>query len=286
MDGLVLRPGSALYRDVERLALNARIAVLCGIPGSGKSLMLGQLARIAHAAGRPVHLLQWDVARLAFETPAVLARYPEVDGVTHAVIRRAAGLWAGSAVTEWRSRHAGDNDLLAVEAPLVGGRFAELASPLDDDPEDALGLPDAQFVLVVPSARVRREIERARGRTSVSPGHEREIADAAPRVVSGLWAEVLRAARALDVTTSGDGYDPLVYRRVYEQALRHREVEVLALDEVLPTGGPLGARHRIPGQTSAAGPRARRGAGGRSGPYVSEPGCSGREDGPVVPAVN
>ena len=237
MDGLVLRPGSALYRDVERLALNARIAVLCGIPGSGKSLMLGQLARIAHTAGRPVHLLQWDVARLAFETPPVLARYPEVDGVTHAVIRRAAGVWARSAVTEWRSRHGDADDLLAVEAPLVGGRFAELASPVDEVGEDELRLPDIRFVLVVPSVKVRREIERARGRTSVSPGHEREIADAAPQVVSGLWAEVLRAARALGVTTSGDGYDPLVYRRVYERALRHREVEVLALGEMLPTGG-------------------------------------------------
>ena len=94
MDGLVLRSGSALFRDVDRLALNARIAVFCGIPGSGKSLILGQLARLAHDAGRPVHLLQWDVARLAFETPTVLARFPEVDGVTHAVIRRAASMWA------------------------------------------------------------------------------------------------------------------------------------------------------------------------------------------------
>lgn len=236
VDGMVLRPGSALFRDVERLALNARIVVFCGIPGSGKSLMLGQLARLAHAAGRPVHLLQWDVARLAFETPGVLARFPEVDGVTHAVIRRAAGLWARSAVAEWRSRRGDDDHLLAVEAPLVGGRFAELASPLDEVPEDALGPPDARFVLVVPSAQVRREIERARGRTSASPGHARETADAAPQVVSGLWAEVLRAAGVIGISTSGSGYDPRVYRRVYERALRHREVEVLALDEVLPTG--------------------------------------------------
>ena len=212
------------------------MAVLCGIPGSGKSLILSQLARLAHAAGRPVHLLQWDVARLAFDTPAVLARFPEVDGVTHAAIRRAAGLWARSAVTEWRSRHAGDDDLLAVEAPLVGGRFAELATPLGGGPKDELSAPDVRFVLVVPSVKVRREIERARDRTSASPGHAREAADAAPRVVSGLWAEVLRAASELGVATSGDGYDPRVYRRVYERALRHREVEVLALDEVLPTG--------------------------------------------------
>ena len=227
-----------LYRAVERLALSRKIVVFCGIPGVGKSLMLGQLARMAHGAGRPVHLLQWDVARLAFESPAVLSRYPEVDGVTHAVIRRAAGVWARRAVRDWRTRHYGDDCLLAVEAPLVGGRFAELASPLAGAPKDELSLPDTRFVLVVPSAGVRREIERARGRTSVSPGHERERADAAPQVVSGLWAEVLRAAGELGIATAGgEGYAPRVYRRVYARALRRRKVDVLALDEMLPTGG-------------------------------------------------
>ncbi len=181
-------------------------------------------------------MLQWDVARLAFESPAVLSRYPEVDGVTHAVIRRAAGVWARRAVRDWRTRHYGDDCLLAVEAPLVGGRFAELASPLGGAPKDELSLPDTRFVLVVPSAGVRREIERARDRTSASPGHEREPADAAPQVVSGLWYEVLRAARELGVAAADD-YDPIVYRRVYERALRRRKVDVLSLDVVLPTGG-------------------------------------------------
>ncbi len=222
---------------MERLALNARIAVLCGIPGTGKSLMLGQLARLAHAAGRPVHLLQWDVARLAFETPDVLSRFPEVDGVTHAVIRHAASVWARRAATEWRRRHINDDCLLAVEAPLVGGRFAELTMPRGGGPKDEMSAPDIRFAVVVPSVGVRREIERARGRTSASPGHEREAADAAPRVVSGLWAEVLRAARELGVATSGEGYDPRIYRRVYARALRLRNADVLRLDEVLPTGG-------------------------------------------------
>ncbi len=233
----MLRPGSALYRDVERLALNARVAVLCGIPGSGKSLMLGQVARLAHAAGRPVHLLQWDVVRLAFETPTVLARFPEVDGVTHAVIRRAAGVWARTAIIEWLARHDGDDCLLAVEAPLVGGRFGELTMSLGGGPKDELSLPDIRFVVVVPSVKVRREIERARDRTSASPGHERETADAAPQVVSGLWDEVLRAAGELGFATATDGYDPRVYRRVYARALRLRNTDVLRLDEVLPTGG-------------------------------------------------
>ena len=234
---MVLTPDSALYREVEYLALHARIVVLCGIPGTGKSLMLGQVARLAHAAGRPVHLLQWDVARLAFETPAVLARFPEVDGVTHAVIRRAAGVWARTAIIEWLARHDGDDCLLVVEAPLVGGRFGELAMSLGGGPKDELSLPDIRFVVVVPSVRVRREIERARDRTSASPGHERETADAAPQVVSGLWDEVLRAAGELGVATSTDGYDPRVYRRVYARALRLRNADVLRLDEVLPTGG-------------------------------------------------
>ena len=93
-------------------------------------------------------------------------------------------------------------------------------------------------MLVVPSAGVHREIERARARTSVSPGHERERADAAPQVVSGLWAEVLRAAGELGIATAGgEGYAPRVYRRVYARALRRRKVDVLALDEMLPTGG-------------------------------------------------
>ena len=236
-EGLVLTPGSALFREVEYIALHARIAVFCGIPGTGKSLMLGQLARLAHAAGRPVHLLQWDVARLAFETPQVMGRYPEVDGVTHAMIRHAAGVWARRSTIEWLRRHTGDDCLLAVEAPLVGGRFAELTMSPRGRPKDDLSMPDIRFVLVVPSVRVRREIERARALTSASPGHERETADAAPQVVSGLWAEVLRAARELGFTAKGDGYDPRVYRRVYARALRLRNVDVLRLDEVLPTGG-------------------------------------------------
>ena len=148
-----------------------------------------------------------------------------------------AGVWARRAVRDWRTRHYGDDCLLAIEAPLVGGRFAELASLLGGAPKDELSLPDTRFVLVVPSAGVRREIERARGRTSVSPGHEGELADATPRVVSGLWAEVLHAAGELGIDAAGGDYDPTVYRRVYERALRPREVEVLALDEVLPTGG-------------------------------------------------
>ena len=72
-----------------------------GLPGVGKSLYIRELALAAHAAGRAVHLLQWDVARPAFELPGIIARYPERDGVTHAVIRKAVGQWAREAVVQW-----------------------------------------------------------------------------------------------------------------------------------------------------------------------------------------
>ena len=100
-------------------------------------------------------------------------------------------------------------------------------------------MPDTRFVLVVPSVGVRREIERARGRTSVSPGHERERADAAPQVVSGLWYEVLRGRGASSASPPPPAMTTTrsCTAACTKGALRHREVEILALDEMLPTGG-------------------------------------------------
>ena len=212
--------------------------MFCGIPGSGKSLVLGQLARLAHRQGRPVHLLQWDVARLAFESPWAVERFPEVNGVTHPLIRRCCGLWARKAVYEWWGRHDGDDCGLIIEAPLVGARFIELALPLKTITEPTFTAPDTRFVVVVPSARVRREIERARRRTSATPVHASERADATPDVMSGLWEEVLRAAGELGIGRGrGRRYDRRVYRGVFEYVLRHRRVEILELNELLPTGG-------------------------------------------------
>ena len=64
-----------------------RMVFFSGLPGVGKSLFIRELARVAHALGRNVHLLQWDVVRPAFESRAILARYPERDGATHPVLR-------------------------------------------------------------------------------------------------------------------------------------------------------------------------------------------------------
>src|SRR5687768_2694168 len=97
-DAAVVPRDSGLYRTLHRAATERRCVFFAGLPGVGKSLLLQQTGLIAAEAGRRVALLQWDVVRGSFETPEVLARYPEVDGVTHAVIRKAVGLWARGAV--------------------------------------------------------------------------------------------------------------------------------------------------------------------------------------------
>src|SRR6266542_1686672 len=112
---LVLPRDSALYQTVTGAAREQRCVFFAGLPGVGKSLLIQQTALLATEAGRLVHLLQWDVARGAFETSAILARYPEVDGITHAAIRKAAGFWVRAAVHRWDGTYADPDHLLFVE---------------------------------------------------------------------------------------------------------------------------------------------------------------------------
>src|SRR5262249_62354910 len=92
-DRLVVHADRPLAQRLEALAA-ARMVFFSGLPGTGKSLLVHQLAHLAAQVGRRVHLLQWDVARPAFEASPAGQRYPLAGGVTHALIRKAAGLWA------------------------------------------------------------------------------------------------------------------------------------------------------------------------------------------------
>ena len=222
-----------------------------GLPGTGKSLLVHQLAHLAGAAGRSIHLLQWDVARPPFETSPAGRRYPPADGVTHRVIRKAAGLWARHAITRWSERHPDPRHLLIGETPFVGNRFVELAHRLDDRAESLLGDPSCRFVIAVPSAEVRRFLEVQRERRAADPLHPREREDAPPHVLRDLWRDLAAVARRMGIAGSDAGpvageesacgaggpppFDPVVYRQVYERVLRHRNVEIVALDTILPT---------------------------------------------------
>jgi hypothetical protein len=89
-----------VHAQLEALA-GLRMVFFAGLPGTGKSLFVHQLVHLAQDRGRLVHLLQWDVARPVFEASPAGQRYPVVNGVTHVLIRRAAGLWSrGSTVLQ------------------------------------------------------------------------------------------------------------------------------------------------------------------------------------------
>lgn len=234
MSDLVITRAPALRAAFDRLAA-AHLVFFAGLPGTGKSLLLHQLAHLAHQRGRVVHLLQWDVVRPAFEASGAAARYPITDGVTHPVVRRAVGLWVRSAIVRWTRRHAGPAHLLVGETPFVGNRLVELVRTEADEAEAVLAAPGCRFVLPVPSREVRAFLEAERARRAAEPLHEREREDAPPAVLHALWRHLADVARELGVGDGGAAYDPDVYRAVYARVMRHRAVDVIAIDTVLPT---------------------------------------------------
>ena len=225
---------AALHARLADLARTGRMVFVAGLPGTGKSLVIHQLAHLAVATGRAVHLLQWDVARPVFEASRAGQHYPVVDGVTQPMIRKAVGLWARRAVVAWHRRFATPEPLLIGETPLVGGRLVELARRMDDDAEPLLASAACRFVIPVPSAEVRRHIESERERRTTAARHPREREDAPPHVLRDLWHQLASTARALGIVTEG-AYDPDVYRRVYEIVLKARTTDALAMETILPT---------------------------------------------------
>jgi hypothetical protein len=245
---LAMEADARLAQQVRALR-DRRMVFFAGLPGTGKSLLVHQLAHCGRAEGRRIHLLQWDVARPVFEASPAGRRYPLADGVTHPMIRKAAGLWARDALMKWSEHHAAA-DFLIGETPFVGGRFIELAQRLDDRAESLLGSASVRFVIAVPSIGVRRFLEAERARRTSRPLHPREREDAPPHVLRNLWRDLIAVAHALGiawpegrpaasdrlpVVGTAAPYDPDVYRRVYERVLRHRNVDIVGLEVILPT---------------------------------------------------
>jgi len=230
-----------LYAHLQRLASAQRLVFFAGLPGTGKSLLSHQLAHLAHTMGRTIHMLQWDVARPVFEASPAGQRYPVVHGVTHGVIRKAAGLWARQALVQWQQRHPEAHHLLIGETPFVGHRFIELARPQEDAAEQLLRAVSCCFALPVPSRAVRDCLEAERQRRSARPLHQQERQDAPPQVLRDLWRQVARIAPLLGIPpVAGSSeadvpYDPALYQQVYQHLLRYRQVLVIPVDTVLPT---------------------------------------------------
>jgi len=157
----VVSADRVLAERIRALA-NGRMVLIAGLPGTGKSLLVHQLVHVASGAGRQIHLLQWDVARPVFEAGPAGRRYPLADGVTHAVIRRAAGLWVREALADWNDRHQAPEHLLVGEArpriavaehaAVVPARGADRPAVGEVAPErlpgEVLGAPGVLHVLV------------------------------------------------------------------------------------------------------------------------------------------
>jgi hypothetical protein len=227
---------SSLFAVLAALAREARLVFFAGLPGTGKSRLLRELAHVANTRGRVIHLLQWDVARPVFEACGAGRRYPQVAGVTHGVIRLAVGRWARDAVVRWHACHAGDA-LLIGETPFIGHRLIDLARPQPDDAEALLASPAARFVVPVPSRALRQHLEGERERRARAPQHPREREDAPPAVLRALWAELAGDQRP---------YDPALYQRLYERLLTRRHALTLALDARLPVAGTSAYDVRVP----------------------------------------
>lgn len=191
---------------------------------------------MAHETGREVTLLQWDVARPVFEAHPAAARFPMVDSITQPVIRRAVGLWAREAVAAWDDGATAEGILL-VEAPLVGWRLVELIRSYDDAAGALLASDACRFVLPVPTEDMQRRITEMRQERAAAPTNASEREDAPPRVLDAMWRLMLEAGAALGLLSMAEApatYDAAVYQQVYERLLRHRHIEVLNIDTLLP----------------------------------------------------
>lgn len=191
-----------LLQRLQQLAVTQRVVCFAGLPGTGKSLMMHQLAHLAVAEGRILHVLQWDVARPVFEAHPAAQGYPVVEGVTHGMIRKAVGIWVRQALTTWHDHYPDPAHLLLGETPFIGSRLIELAQRHPDPAESYLQNAESCFVIPVPSQAVRRLIETRREERSRQPLHQREAEDAPPHVLQALWQELVRVAPHLGLTAS------------------------------------------------------------------------------------
>ena len=234
-------------------ASQKRMVFFTGLPGVGKSLYVKLLSEQAKKNGREIQSLQWDVTRMAFETEAVISKYPEIDGVTQPIIRKAVGLWSRQAVLDWH-KTANATDILIGELPLIGNRLIELVQKHDDEAESLLASDEALFITPVPSRRVREVIEEARANSIASPKNHKEEKDAPPNVLTALWEELHNLATTkLNYETDNSNYNPDLYATVYEYLLKHRQHSTLHVDEIFESDASVydvDIKHNLTANTS------------------------------------
>jgi hypothetical protein len=161
------------------------------------------------------------------------------------MVRLASDMWVRPAVARWHEDSPG-NELLIVEAPLIGGRLLSLVQPLDDSVEPLLSSETTLFVLPVPTLEIKEALRHKRSASKAQDPSER---DASVSVLDTLAEEINAAARSLGITAPADkGYDPDTYAEVYLNMMRHRHRERLNIAEVFS----VDRRGELPGKQISA----------------------------------
>ncbi len=224
---------SPIYKQLEELC-DSRIVIFSGLPGVGKSLYINAFKALAQSKDLEVDMIQWDVARKAFETDYINNHYPMGEGTVHNGLKLIAGSWLMSTVQEWIKFNRKSNNILLIEAPLVGNRFVEIMQKQSDDSlEEFLSSNNCKVVVPIPSKEVRVKIEEERQR---QVSEEAKVwSGAKPSVMRMLWKMTCEIAndfgKKIDVSGQPE-YDPEIYEFVYGKILKHRNAVFLQIDEI------------------------------------------------------
>ncbi len=217
-----------------------KMIFVAGLPSSGKSLMLQQLAILAHQINRPVYTIQWDASRQSFETEEGLKKYPEHNNLTHPGIRKAAGIWIRQAVQAWFELNRSTNAILIAELPVVGGRFVELLQPIKDDAEAILSSSDVLFFVPIPTHEMRKVITGHRAETFANPRNDQETKDAPISIVQNEWMITRQLYNTWNNNEGSSGSDsdycPEIYTQVFNRLMRFRHFEILNIDQSFGKG--------------------------------------------------
>jgi len=231
---VIIPESSELSLQFQEIADSTRLVIFSGLPGVGKSLYVREFCRIAKSRGKTVEMIQWDVARKAFETEYISEHFPMGEGTVHNGLKLIAGDWLMKFLKDWIKKNSSPNNLLIVEAPLVGHRFVELAHVNEDgDLEDFLASKQTKVIVPIPTKRIRRIIEDERARQVKEDA--KVWSGAKPSVMLELWKDTCAIANefGMDIDLSVQPpYSDGIYEYVYSLILKNRHLEALIIDEI------------------------------------------------------
>lgn len=241
MSQTLKRPPAPYLEELWGKLDELRCVVIVGLPGTGKSLLVRELAAAVESTGRTSTVLQWDVSRESWDSHSTAsALYPEVDGITHAGIRLAMGTWVRTAVGKWFAEHPGREEMLIMEAPHIGGRFSELSHIIGDEAERPLAGPETLFVVVAPTKELQLTLKRQRAEDMESSEGSYESNNATPDLLDELTNSLRAPAGELGISgATSTGYDPELYAGLMRHVLRHRHVLLIRPDALMKVTGSV-----------------------------------------------